>query len=103
MVLGRPENELSVIIRHPNGSMRVNVHEVLARTGARCRCPITKHGAIVGRKSVVDYSIGKCRKLFRFMVQWLVEEDLEQVDQFISENSKKLYKEWSKQRALERR
>lgn len=100
MVSGQPENKLTVIVRYPDGKMWVHIHEVLARTGARCQYPITEHGVVVGYKSIVDYPLSYCRKLFGFMVRWLEQDVLEQVDQFIKDNSEKLYIEWTKQREL---
>lgn len=99
MASGQPENELTVTVRYPDGKMRVHIHEVLARTGTRCKHLITEHGA-VRCESIIDYPLSYCRKLFKFMVRWLEQDVLEQVDQFIKDNSKKLYKEWVQQREL---
>ena len=104
MASGRPENELTVTIQYPNGRMRVHIHEVLARTGKRIRVDRPEdHNPYEGGvkpKYVMDYSIKDCRRLFGFMVRWLDQDILEQVDQFIKDNNDKLYKEWIKQREL---
>ena len=84
MASGQPENELTVMVRYPTGKMRVHLHEVLTRE----------------KGFGVDYPLSYCRRLFRLMVQWLTEEDLGQVDQFIRTNNDNLYKEWANQRAL---
>lgn len=97
MALGQPENRLTVIVRYPTGKMRVHLHEVLTRTNKRCRLKETlTHEEGFG----VDYPLSYCRRLFRLMAQWLTEEDLGQVDQFIRTSNNNLYKEWTDQRAL---
>lgn len=104
MVSGQPENELTVTVRYPDGKMRVHIHEVLARVNKRIRVDRPEdHNPYEGGvkpKYVIDYSIKDCRKLFRFMVRWLEQDTLEQVDQFIKDNNEKLYGEWVQQREL---
>lgn len=101
MASGQPENKLTVAVRYPGGQMHVHVHEVLARTGKRIRVDcLNEYGVVVGYKHTVDYSIRNCRKLFKFMVRWLEQDVLEQVDQYVKDNNEKLYKEWARQRKL---
>lgn len=100
MASGQLENELTVTVRYPDGKMRVNIHEVLARTGARRRRDRTLPDGTVEHGYGVDYPLSYCRKLFRFMVRWLEQDVLEQVDQFIKNNNEKLYGEWVQQREL---
>lgn len=104
MALGQPENELTVIVRYPDGKMRVHIHEVLARVGKKIRVDRPEdHNPYEGGfkpKYVIDYSIKDCRMLFRFMIRWLEQDVLEQVDQFIKSNNEKLYREWTQQREL---
>ena len=104
MVSGQPENELTVMVRYPDGRMRVHVHEVLACVGKKIRVDRPEdrnpYENDVKPKYVIDYSIKDCRKLFKFMVRWLEQDVLEQVDQFIKDNNKKLYNEWVQQREL---
>ena len=97
---GQPENELTVIVRYPDGKMRVHIHEVLARTGKRYNIDRTMPDGTIQHGYGLCYSIGNCRKLFKFMIRWLAQDDLERVDQFIRSNNSKLYKEWEKQREL---
>lgn len=104
MVSGQPENKLTVVVQYPDGKMWVRIHEVLARTGKKIRIDHPEdHNPYKGGvkpKYVTDYSIKDCRKLFGFMVRWLEQDVLEQVDQFIKSNNEKLYGEWAQQREL---
>ena len=104
MASGQPENELTVVVRYPDGKMRVHIHEVLARVGKRIRVdrPEDHHPYEGGVKPkyVTDYSIKDCRKLFRLMAQWLEWDDLDRVDRFIEQNNEGLYREWTAQRIL---
>ena len=105
MASGQPENKLTVVIRYPTGKMRVHIHEVLARTNKRiCVDHPEDHNPYDGAvkpKYKVDFTIGDCRKLFGFMVRWLEQDVLEQVDQFIKDNDRSgIYNVWTIQREL---
>ena len=107
MALGQPENELTVVVRYPNGKMWIHVHEVLARVDKKIRvdCPLDHdpYKGGVKPKYVTDYTIKNCRKLFKLMIQWLERDDLDRVDRFIKQNNEGLYKEWAAQRMSMRR
>lgn len=94
MASGQPENELTVTVRYPDGKMRVHLHEVLTRTN-RLKETLTREEGFG-----IDYPLSYCRQLFKLMAQWLTEEDLGRVDQFIRTNDDNLYKEWTNQRML---
>lgn len=103
MALGQPENELTVVVRYPNGRMRVHLHEVLTRTGKRCGFNRVLPNGDTEHGYGVDYPLSYCRKLLKLMAEWCTEEDLERIDKFIDEKDGKLYQEWMNQRTLVRR
>lgn len=102
MGLGQPEDKLTITIRYPTGKMRVHLHEVLARTGVKMRVDHPEdrnpYNGAAKPKYIMDYPIGDCRKLFKFIIMWCADNDLRSIDKFIKNNSERLYNEWVNQR-----